>query len=40
VPIRLKLGPASLRRLVQPGRTTIVDVTMRRVAAGELFRIV
>lgn len=40
VPLRLKLGPASLRRLVQPGRTTIVDVTMRRVAAGELFRIV
>lgn len=40
LPLRLKLGPANLRRLIQPGRTTIVDVTMQRVVAGELFRIV
>lgn len=39
LPMRLRLTPEQLRTLVQPFRTTVVDVTLLRLPSGEVFEL-
>ena len=39
LPVRIRLTAANLRRIVQPFRTTLVDVTLLRLPSGKVFRL-
>jgi hypothetical protein len=39
LPLRLKLTAAEVRKVIQPFRTTVVDVTLLRLPTGKVFRL-
>ncbi len=39
LPVRVRLSAANLRRMLQPFRTTLVDVELMRLPSGNVFRV-